>query len=184
MRTTLVTSCFIVLFAACEDPDDPKAKECGEEVVTVFSITDCNELYGGDTILTDGINVTTYVWSNDLSGSYRTIALVTSYDALCTYELPLISGFYEMVTDDPTIRDTIRISEAGGIPGAFLTNDLGTILMNDVLYPWSSEGDGARELSYSYTVYFPTLGDWPADSTYFFGNLVQMRLGMNGERQK
>lgn len=172
-----------VLLPSCKDPDDPTVKDCGEEVITLTNFYDCNGLYNSDTTLTDGTNTSAYSFTIGLSGSIRFITLAGSYESFCTYESPLVSAFLEFALDDPNFTDTVRVQEAGGTQINYPTDDLGTIHKSDQFYVWENENpDGAR-LIYNYSVYFPTLGSWSADSAYFFSNLVQMRVGANGARR-
>lgn len=175
--------CIPIILAGCKDPDDPTAKECGEEVVTLINIYDCNSLYNSDTSLTDGTNTSVYSYTIGLSGSIRLITLAGSYEAFCTYESPLVSAFLEFAIDDPNFTDTVRVQEVGGTQIDYPTEDLGTIHKSDQFYVWEKESPEGVRFIYNYSVYFPTLGSWSADSAYFFGNLVQMRTGANGARR-
>lgn len=185
MARILIFTFFIsIILVACNDTEDPLAKECGEEVITLMNIYNCTDLYNSDTILEFEGNTATYTYFNVVEGVYRKIMLASSYNALCTYESPLVSAFLELHVEDPTLRDTVRILESGGNLLIYPTENLGFIHKSDEFYGWQNEGTGTSTLTYNYAVYFPTLGSWDADSAYFFSNLVQMRLSLNGNKQK
>ncbi len=173
-----------ILFTACKDTEDTSTKECGEEAITSVAIYNCNDLFASDSVLTDGKNTTEYKYSSEILGTMRNFSLTTTYNALCTYTSPVISASLELAIADPEIADTLFISESGGNVVYYIPDNFGTLHHGSEFYTWQNEGSGAASLFFAYAVYFPTLGDWPSDSAYFFTNLIKMSLGMSGDKQK
>jgi len=148
----------------------------GEEKVTGFNTMDEAEfdrLLVTPDILEHASYRTAYsenVNSMGMSG----FALQSSIVGACAYEPVFINSRLELILPDAAIKDTLSVSSSNNY---FVQS----VLPNGTIYAaneyFDTKGTGDVDLILKHVVWIPYQGSAAADSIYFWGNVVNWRLG-------
>ena len=173
--SALAALTFFVL-GSCSKKDDTKPgdKECGEESTSGMTIISADEW---DDYPKDGIRsrqMTEYAVASATNNA--NFSLTIDFDGVCPYSSTDVGMTLSLKKEAPDIEVVATAGELGVDPGVNLTvTKLSPTLYNCYeAYVYHLNDDvNPTKFRGRVNVLFPTKGSWTADSTYFFGELLQ-----------
>ncbi|MGE0634912.1 MAG: hypothetical protein AB7G44_12830 [Bacteroidia bacterium] len=165
----------VILFIAGCGKADEKCE--GEEKVTGFNSmnpTEFDRLLAAPDILEFATYRTAYSENINSSGM-SAFALQTTVTGACSYEPVFVTSMLELVIADADVKDTLSVQSTGNyFVQSVLPN--GTLYMANEYFD-TKGSTGSVDLILKHVVWIPYKGSRDADSLYFWGNVVNWRLG-------
>lgn len=182
-RLAILGTCLLLLALSCSKKDiDPEAKECGDELRTILSISTAEnwKFFSPGHSETNALYKTSY-FAEDGKANF---ILRTQTANVCPNEAAEIGTQIITNKDVPDMTLTYNVME-DGISGKVdmpVTTQSNSVRNGNNVYALRGPGEKAGELLYEAICSFPTQGSWSADSTFFFGALSSYYMSMNAKK--
>lgn len=164
----------VILFIAGCGKNEEKCE--GEEKVTGFNTMNATEfarLLAAPDILPLAAYRTAY--SENVNGmGMSAFALQLSNVGVCAYEPVFVTSMLELTIADASVKDTLNVSS----PDNYFVQSVqpsGTLYQANEYF--DAGGTGDVDIILKHVVWFPYQGSSDADSLYFWGNVINWRLG-------